>query len=77
MKNDAIQHLPAAVGVTEAADLLGVGRSLAYSLIRSGDWPTPVIRVGRLIRIPTTPLLTLLGQEPRLAGPGARATAAE
>jgi hypothetical protein len=30
---------------------------LAYHLVRTGQWPTPLIRVGRLIKVPTKPLL--------------------
>ena len=43
--------LPAVLNVPEAARLLGIGRTLAYELVRTNQWPTPVIRVGRLIKI--------------------------
>ncbi|MEO6701318.1 MAG: helix-turn-helix domain-containing protein [Jatrophihabitantaceae bacterium] len=46
--------------VVEAAHLLGIGRTLAYELIRSGEWPTPVVRIGRLIRIPRRALLNFV-----------------
>jgi predicted DNA-binding transcriptional regulator AlpA len=36
--------------VPEAAQLLGIGRTLAYDLVRTNQWPTPVIRKGRLIK---------------------------
>ena len=65
--------LPAVVDVPTAAKALGLSRTAAYELIRTGEWPTPVFRLGRLIRIPTEPLLKLLGIEPRT--PGAPATA--
>ena len=52
--------MPVVLDVPEAARLLGVGRTLAYELIRAGRWPTPVIRVGRLIRVPSGPILELL-----------------
>lgn len=52
--------LPAALDLPAAAKLLGVGRTLAYELVRNGEWPTPVFRVGKLIRVPTRPLLDLL-----------------
>lgn len=62
--------LPAVVDLTTAARVLGIGRTCAYELVRTGAWPTPVLRVGRLIRIPTAPLLDLLSVEraPRRAG---------
>jgi predicted DNA-binding transcriptional regulator AlpA len=46
--------------VPQAARLLGIGRTLAYELVRTDQWPTPVIRLGRLIRIPTRPLIELM-----------------
>jgi hypothetical protein len=42
--------------------MLGIGRSASYELVRTGDWPTPVLRLGKLIRVPTAPLLELLGE---------------
>jgi len=53
--------LPAVIDLAIAARLLGVGRTVAYELVRTGRWPTPVIRVGRLIRVPSAPLLELVG----------------
>jgi len=52
--------LPAVLDVPQAARLLGIGRTLAYELVRTDQWPTPVIRVGRLIRIPSGPLIELM-----------------
>lgn len=42
--------------VVEAAEVLGIGRTTAYALIREGGWPTPVVRLGKLIKIPASPL---------------------
>ena len=39
----------------------GIGRSSAYQAVRTGEWPTRVVRVGRCIRIPTAEVLRLLG----------------
>jgi hypothetical protein len=44
-----------------AGALLGVGRTIAYRLVREGAWPTHVVRVGRKVVIPTVPLLEFLG----------------
>jgi hypothetical protein len=52
--------LPAVLDVPQAARLLGIGRTLAYELVRTDQWPTPVIRMGRLIKIPTGPLVELM-----------------
>jgi excisionase family DNA binding protein len=51
---------PAVLDLCDAAALLGVGRTTAYKLVREQKWPTPVVRLGRLIKIPTQPLLDLL-----------------
>jgi hypothetical protein len=52
--------LPAVLDVPQAAHLLGIGRTLAYELVRTDQWPTPVLRIGRLIRIPSRPLIELV-----------------
>jgi excisionase family DNA binding protein len=51
---------PELLTVVEAADILGVGRTMAYALIRGNAWPTPIVRVGRLIKIPAAPLRLLV-----------------
>lgn len=60
MTGDELTDLPALLDVEAAARVLGVGRSLAYQLVREGKWPTPVLRVGRLIKIPSAPLVRLI-----------------
>ena len=62
MSPDELRGLPAVVNVATAGRILGVGRGAAYGLMRTGQWPTPVVRLGRLIKVPTAPLLALLGQ---------------
>jgi excisionase family DNA binding protein len=47
-----------------AARVLGVGRSSAYELVKTGEWPTRVLRLGRLIRVPTAELLAYVGVTP-------------
>ena len=36
--------------VPEAAELASVGRTTAYQLIASGEWP--IVRVGTAVRVP-------------------------
>jgi excisionase family DNA binding protein len=57
---DPAASLPAVLDLIDAAALLGLGRTTAYRLVHDGQWPTPVLRLGRLIKIPTQPLLDLL-----------------
>jgi hypothetical protein len=61
MTREDLLALPAVLDLATAADVLGIGRTCAYELVRTAAWPTPVLRLGRLIRIPTAPLLDLLG----------------
>jgi excisionase family DNA binding protein len=61
---DEIRRLPPALTVEQAARLLRIGRSKAYEAVKTGEWPTRVLRVGRCIRIPTADVLRLLGLPP-------------
>lgn len=63
VRRQDLVSLPAVIDVPTAAAVLGVGKTAAYELIRCGEWPTPFFRLGKLIRIPTAPLLALLGVE--------------
>ena len=63
--DSAVWTLPPTIDVATAVSILGVGRTLAYQLIRTGSWPTPVLHLGHKIRIPTATLLRLLGQQPK------------
>ncbi len=60
MNQEQLEQLPAVIDLPTAADVLSIGRTAAYELVRAGAWPTPVLRLGRLIRIPSAPLLALL-----------------
>jgi predicted DNA-binding transcriptional regulator AlpA len=61
MTVEQAQKLPPVVDVPTAAAILGIGRTAAYELIRIGQWPTPILRLGRLIRVPSAHLLDLVG----------------
>jgi excisionase family DNA binding protein len=51
---------PLVLTVTEAAELLGISRSLAYEAARSGELPG-VIRIGRRVVVSRSKLLEALG----------------
>jgi len=57
----------------EAFALLGCGRTNGYEMIRAATFPVPVLRLGRTIRIPTAPLLEVLGLRPGSRSDGASA----
>jgi excisionase family DNA binding protein len=49
------------VSVEVAARLLGVSRTTAYRLAADGQFPVPVLRVGRSLRVPAALLADALG----------------
>jgi excisionase family DNA binding protein len=53
-----LEDLPQFVSVEELAAWLGIGRSLAYDLVRRGV--VPAVRFGRLVRIPRSALAALV-----------------
>jgi len=57
------------VSVTEAAEMLGISRSLAYELAARGELPSR--RFGGRIVVLLRPLLRLLDGEPPAAAPEA------
>lgn len=56
-----IGGLPVVTDLVTAGRALGMGRTKAYELARAGEFPCPVIRVGKSYLVPTAGLLTLLG----------------
>jgi len=61
MNSGELRALPAVVDLRTAAAALDIGRTAAYELVRTGQWPTPILRLGGRIKVPTAPLLELLG----------------
>lgn len=56
-----IGGLPVVTDLVTAGRALGMGRTKAYELARAGQFPCPVIRVGKSYLVPTAGLLALLG----------------
>lgn len=48
------------VSAEEAFRLLRIDRSTGYKAIRDGTFPLPILRIGRIIRIPSAALARLL-----------------
>ncbi|MXQ63142.1 helix-turn-helix domain-containing protein [Actinomadura rayongensis] len=59
-----VRSLPVCVDLVTAGRVLGVGRTTAYQLARTGRFPCQVLRVGGGYRVATADLLTLLGLAP-------------
>ncbi|EFC82856.1 hypothetical protein [Parafrankia sp. EUN1f] len=58
---DEIRALPPVIDLPTAARAFKIGRTLAYSLARTGDFPCPVQRYGRLYRVLTVDVREALG----------------
>ncbi|MCX4856596.1 helix-turn-helix domain-containing protein [Streptomyces canus] len=61
MSRAELLELPVVIDLATAARTLGIGRTRAFELIRRGEFPVPSVRVGTTWRVPTAPLLRLLG----------------
>lgn len=55
--------LPVAVDLPTAGRAFGIGRSAAYDLAARGEFPVPVLRVGRQRRVTRSDLLAALNVE--------------
>jgi hypothetical protein len=57
---EQIRALGAATDLVTAGSILGIGRTTAHQLVRTGQFPVPVLRIGRRYRVPVAPILRLL-----------------
>ncbi len=60
LTREELLALPAVTDIVTAGRALGLGRTLAHELARRGQFPVPVLRAGRVYRVPTARLLELL-----------------
>ncbi|MCD8117575.1 MAG: helix-turn-helix domain-containing protein [Oscillospiraceae bacterium] len=58
MTYKSIEDIPVLLSIEALQDILGIGRTKAYELIRSGQIRS--IRIGRLVRIAKSDLLEFL-----------------
>lgn len=62
MTRDELLALPPTTDAETAGRAIGIGRALAYDLVRRGEFPVRTLRLGRRVRVPTADLLALLGE---------------
>jgi hypothetical protein len=62
---ESVRQLGVTVDVETAGAVLGIGRTSAYRLVRCGEFPVRVLRIGRRYLVPTAELLALLGLRER------------
>ena len=56
-----VDDLPLALKVKQVAQLTNMSTDALYESIAAGTCPWPVLRVGRVIRIPRSAVLAFLG----------------
>ena len=54
--------------------LAGLCRDEAYRSVKRGDFPVPVVKVGRRLVVPVAPILELLGIKPDDQPPSGQAS---
>lgn len=58
-----VEQLPELLFVAEAAEWLGIGKTLCYCLVKSGDLPS--VKLGRLVRVKREGLIDLANGDGR------------
>ena len=58
---EEIRSWPVTVDVQMAGRAFGIGRDQAYRLAREGQFPVPVLRLGRYLRVTRAAVLDALG----------------
>jgi len=61
MTRDELLALPVSVDVPTAGKVFGISKLTAYRLAQTGDFPVPVIRVGRKLVVSQAAILAALG----------------
>jgi hypothetical protein len=59
--SEQIHNLGMTTDLETAADIIGIGRTLAYELIKNDEFPVRLLRLGRRVLVPVPELLQLLG----------------
>ncbi|MEW2633311.1 DNA-binding protein [Streptomyces sp. NPDC048389] len=59
-----LMDLPPTTDLETAGRAFGIGRTTAYALARSNEFPCRVIRTGRLFRVVTADMLRVLQVSP-------------
>jgi hypothetical protein len=66
---EAVRRLGMTTDLATAAAILGIGRTLAFDLVRTGQFPIRLIRLGRRVLVPVPDILDYLGVPPTSAEP--------
>lgn len=58
-----ILELPSSVNAETSFRAINISKQTGYRLVRMGELPFPVIRMGRMIRVPKAGILRALGMD--------------
>ncbi|MCD2117093.1 MULTISPECIES: helix-turn-helix transcriptional regulator [Rhodococcus] len=58
-----VRDLGVRTDLVTAASVIGISRPYAYELAKRGEFPAPVLRLGRKYVVPVAGLLAVLGIE--------------
>ena len=61
---DEVRRLGLTTDLETAAEVIGIGRTLAYDLAKRGAFPVRLLRLGRRVLVPVPDLLAFLGVDP-------------
>jgi hypothetical protein len=59
----AVRDLGVTTDVETAAAIFGIGRTKAYQLAKTDQFPVKILRIGRRYLVPTPAILHLLGAD--------------
>lgn len=59
-----LHNLPSVVDLVTAGRAFGIGRTKSHELVRAGEFPVPVLRLGNSYRVTRAALLRALGESP-------------
>lgn len=62
---EKITALGMTCGVETAAQIIGIGRTVAYRMVREGQWPTPIRKLGGRYLVTVQGLLDYLDETER------------
>lgn len=58
---DEVRALGMTTSLETAAEIIGIGRTLAYELVKNKTFPVRLLRLGRRVVVPIPDLLRYLG----------------
>ncbi len=61
MNEDEVRSLPLMVSVSKAAEAMGITKYHALDLVKAGDFPLPLTRVGKRMKVRKADLARFLG----------------